>query len=86
MAATSDTRINQHKAFAGESVHCRLIGSPWLSRREAEFMIGNPATGEPDVVVVGAGIMRARSHYHIDVSAIAAKQPAMLKKTGRRSI
>ena len=57
-----------------------------MSRREAEFMIGNPATGEPDVVVVGAGIMSARSHYHIDVSAIAAKQSAMLKKTGRRSI
>jgi hypothetical protein len=26
-------------------------------------MIGNPATGEPDVVVVGAGIMSAHSHY-----------------------
>jgi hypothetical protein len=49
-------------------------------------MIGNPATGEPDVVVVGADIMSARAHYHIDVSAIAAKQSAMLKKTGRRSI
>jgi hypothetical protein len=46
-------------------------------------MIGNPVTGEPDVVVVGAGIMSARSHYHIDVSAIAAKQSAVLKKTGR---
>jgi hypothetical protein len=63
-------------------VHCRLIGSPWLCRREAEFMIGNPATGEPDVVLVG---IMSRSHYHIDVSAIAAKQSAMLKKTGRHS-
>ena len=47
-------------------------------------MIGNPATGEPDVVVVGAGIMSARSHYHIDVSAIAAKQSAMLSTGGNR--
>ena len=81
-----DTCINQHKVFAGEICALSADRFALIVSPRGRIHDWKSSQGEPDVVVVGAGIMSARSHYHIDVSAIAAKQSAMLKKTGRCSI